>query len=200
MSYPGGYPHQGPQPGQWPGQPTHGQPVPPAQPHGAPYGQSGPHQQAPQTYGQPAQFGGPQGQFGQQQLAPQGPPGITVDASYEWFGFLLGLLTKPKISINGQPVPNTRWGENHIPVGPGNYHVWVATPWLFDMGAAQLPVQIAPGQGIRVYYKPPAVVFVNGAIGLTPQKTPGMVFVWLPIALVGVLVLLILVLTLAVSL
>ncbi len=265
MSYPGGNPPQGAQPGQWPG------PGQPAQPHGgsAPhqqvpptYGQSGPHQQVPQQpysgsgsnpqvpqpYGQPgaSQAGHPYGQSGANQQVPQppygqaapqqpygaasrqpmpqpygpqsygqqppygaqpqygqvpqhvppAPPGITVDASYEWFSFMLGLLTKPKIRVNGHQVPITRWGENHIPVGPGTHHVWVATPWLFDMGAAQLPVQVTPGPGARVYYKPPAVVFLNGAIGLGPQKTPGVLFVFLPFVIIAVFVLLILILAL----
>ncbi|MBH0779034.1 hypothetical protein IT779_22415 [Nocardia sp. NEAU-351] len=112
---------------------------------------------------------------------------------------MMGLLTTPKIKINGQLVPNTRWGENNIPLGPGTYHVWVATPWLFDMGAAQMTVQVHQAQGLRAYYKPPAVVFLGGALGFEPQKTPGMLFVWLPFALVGALVLLILLLALVAS-
>ncbi|WP_405179088.1 hypothetical protein OG225_35010 [Nocardia sp. NBC_01377] len=211
MSYPGGNSPQGqPQPGQWPGAPGQqaGQPYDAPQP----YGQSSPqHQQAPQQpYGQPQQFGqqpapqfgGPPGQFGQQQWQRQGPPappGITVNTSYLWTAFLLGLLVKPKIKINGQQVPNTRWGDNHIPVGPGTYHVWIATPWLFDMGPGEMPVQVGPGPGARVYYKPPAVFFLKGAIGFGPQKTPGILLVWLPLAIVAVLTVLLFVLALAAS-
>ncbi|MET8653433.1 hypothetical protein [Nocardia aurea] len=191
-----------------------------------PYGQSAPHQQAPQPYGQSAphqhvqqpygqpfggqpqqfgqqpapQFGGPPGQFGQQQgqqHGPPPPPGITVNTSYVWTAFLLGLLVKPKIKINGQQVPNTRWGDNHIPVGPGTYHVWIATPWLFDMGPGEMPVQVGPGPGARVYYKPPAVFFLKGAIGFGPQKTPGILLVWLPLAIVALFTVLMFVLALA---
>ncbi|MET7769125.1 hypothetical protein [Nocardia sp. NPDC005366] len=208
---------QPPQAGQPYGAPQpYGQSAPHQQVPPQPYGQSAPHQQQPygappggqpQQFGQqpPPQFGGPPAQFGQpygQQQPQQGappPPGITVNATYAWIGFLLGLLTTPKIKINGQQVPNTRWGDNHIPVGPGNYHIWIATPWLFDMGANELPVQINPGPGARVYYKPPAVFFLKGAIGFGPQKTPGMLLAWLPLAIVLLFTFLMLVLALAAS-
>lgn len=207
MSYPGGYPPQG-QPGQWPGQPAYGQPVPlgAPPPYGAPpqYAPpavpppvSQPHVPQPQ-YGQP-QYGQPYGQqpYGQPpapygQPGPQqapAPPGITVDASYEWFVFLLA-ITKPKILINGQQVPNTRWGQNHIPVGPGQYHVKVTTPWLFEMGQANATAAIQEGQGARFYYKPPAIIFLNGAIGPVPQKTPGAVFIYISWAFVALMILL----------
>ncbi|WP_063824725.1 hypothetical protein [Nocardia pseudovaccinii] len=157
-------------------QPQYGQPVPP-QPYGQPaqpYGQQ-PYGQAP--YGQPVP-----------QQAPA-PPGITVEASYEWFAFLLA-ITKPKILINGQRVPNTRWGQNHIPVGPGQYHVKVTTPWLFDMGPANATAAIQEGQGARFYYKPPAVIFLGGAIGPVPQKTPGAIFIYISWGIVALMILL----------
>ncbi|MFQ6394800.1 hypothetical protein ACLMAJ_15225 [Nocardia sp. KC 131] len=225
MSYPGGYPPQGQQPGQWPGQPApqYGAPPPYGAPQYAPDQQAGQPQpaygqppvsqpQIPQpAYGQPA-FGQPQApQFGQQpgygqpygqpapqfpQQAPYGappappaPPGLTVDASYSGWAFLLG-LTKPKILINGQRVPNTRWGPNHIPVGPGQYHVKVATPWLFDMGPATVTAPIAEGPGARFYYRAPVVIFLNGAIGQVPQKTPGMAFLYVTWGLAALIMLL----------
>ncbi|WP_328408083.1 hypothetical protein [Nocardia sp. NBC_00403] len=223
MSYPGGYPPQGQQPGQWPGQPAYGQPAPQygaPQQYGAPpqyapdqqhpsqpqipqpaYGQPQPaygQPQAPQfgqqaaPYGQP--YGQPAPQFAQQAPygappAPPAPPGITIDASYSGFAFLLA-LTKPKILVNGQRVPNTRWGQNHIPVGPGQYHVKVTTPWLFDMGPANVTVPIAEGQGTRFYYRAPVVIFLNGAIGQVPQKTPGMVFLYVTWGLAALIMLL----------
>ncbi|MFD0362053.1 hypothetical protein ACFQZZ_11445 [Nocardia sp. GCM10030253] len=236
MSYPGGYPPQGQQPGQWPGQPApqYGAPQPYGAPQYAPDQQAGQPQpaygqppvsqpQIPQpAYGQPVSqphipqpayaqpaYGQPQApQFGQQpaygqpygqpapqfaQQAPYGappaPPGITVDASYSVWTFLLA-LTKPKILVNGQRVPNTRWGQNHIPVGPGQYHVKVTTPWLFDMGPATVTAPIAEGQGTRFYYRAPVVIFLNGAIGQVPQKTPGMVFLYITWALTALIILL----------
>ncbi|WP_245669470.1 hypothetical protein [Nocardia speluncae] len=201
--YPGGQPQQpgGPQgqeqwgvPPQGFGQPP-GQPQFPSSPQPQPVGQP-PFQSGPysQPVGQPqAQFGpgGQPGQYGQQpgQPAPNDPPGITVDCSYTPMAFLLA-ITKPKILVNGQQVPNTRWGANHIPVGAGNYHVRVATPWLFDMGPAETPVPVQPGQAVRCYYRTPAIIFMNGAIGPVPQKTPGIVVMyvlWAFVALMFVL-------------
>ncbi|MFE6922785.1 hypothetical protein ACFVAV_17230 [Nocardia sp. NPDC057663] len=96
-------------------------------------------------------------------------------------------LVKPKIFVNGQRVPDTRWGQTHVPVGPGQYHVRVVTPWLFDIGQAEIQVPVGQGPGSKVYYRSPAAIFVKGAIGWEPQKTPGLIFVWLPWAGVAVL-------------
>ncbi|MGW6335076.1 hypothetical protein [Nocardia rhamnosiphila] len=185
--YPGG-PPGGPQP--WgappPGQPPQGYGQPPAQPQYA----SGPYAQP--TGQPPAQFGpgGQPGPYGQPpQAAPNDPPGITVDCSYTPMAFLLA-ITKPKITVNGQRVPNTRWGANHIPVGAGQYHVRVATPWLFDMGPADVAVPVQPGQAVRYYYRTPALIFLNGAIGPVPQKTPGMVVMYVIWAFVALIFLL----------
>ncbi|WP_459548812.1 hypothetical protein [Nocardia sp. X0981] len=214
MSYPGGQPPQGqPAPGQYPapqpqfapppgygqpqypggpqgGQPGYGMPPqgqPPQGGFGPPGGQpqyaSGPYAQPPAQYGQP----GPGGQPGQP--APNDPPGLTVHCSYTPMAFLLA-ITKPKILVNGQQVPNTRWGVNHVPVGAGNYQVRVTTPWLFDMGPAEVPVQVQPGQAVRYYYRTPALIFLNGAIGPVPQKTPGMVVMYVIWAFVALIFLL----------
>ncbi|GAB2651071.1 hypothetical protein GCM10027088_31610 [Nocardia goodfellowii] len=164
---PAGNPYGAPQP--------YGQPAPyGAQPYGQPVQQG--YGQQPNPYGQP-QYGQAAPQYGQPAATPA-PPGITVQADYEWFAFMLGLLTKPKIFINGQQVPTTRWGENHIPVGPGQYHLRVSTPWLLDMGPADQQVALGEGQGVRYYYKPPAMFWLPGAIGEFPQKTPGVVIIY----------------------
>lgn len=209
MSYPGGVPPQQGRPAPYPGQPQ-GQPgqfAPPGAPQvgqpsfpGAPGGvyPSGP---PPGPYGQPAQFGGrpaphggpgaPYAPAGQQfgQPNPADSSGLVVDASYMPLTFILA-LTKPKILVNGQPVPNTHWGVNHIPVGPGQYHVRVSTPWLFDMGPAETTVPVNPGPGAKLYYRTPAIFFINGAIGPVPQKTPGMVAVYVVYAVAALLILL----------
>ncbi|QIS08138.1 hypothetical protein [Nocardia arthritidis] len=210
QSYPGSGPGQGygQQPAPYP--PQYGQ-TPAGNPYGAQPGNgpqfapSGPQYGAPPQFGQPGQqfnqpgpqFGQPNGQFGQPpaQFGQQGgqfgqpndPPGLTIDASYLPMSFMLALV-KPKIRINGQPVPVTQWGPNHIPVGPGTYDVWVATPWMFDMGPAQTQVQVGPGQGTRVYYRTPALIFLKGAIGPVPQKTPGAIAMLIVFALLIVLI------------
>ncbi|WP_280471720.1 hypothetical protein [Nocardia cyriacigeorgica] len=205
---PYGQPPMGqPMPGQQaPGQPMPGQPMPgrppmPPAPNGAPqFPQGGAYGQPPQgmpPQGRPPMPGGqppmPYGAPGAHAPAGQGlpgdPPGLTVDASYTPMAFLLA-ITKPKIIVNGQQVPNTRWGANHIPVGPGQHHVKVTTPWLFDMGPAATAVPVAEGQAARLYYRAPALIFLNGAIGPVPQKTPGMVFVYISWACAALLILL----------
>lgn len=112
-----------------------------------------------------------------------------MDSSYPAISFMLSLVT-PKIFVNGQPVPHARWGQTHVPVGPGMYHVRVVTPWLTEMGPAEMQVPVQPGSGSKVYYKPPAVIFLKGAIGPEPQKTPGMLFMLLPFAALGLVFLL----------
>ncbi|WP_280303416.1 hypothetical protein [Nocardia neocaledoniensis] len=118
-----------------------------------------------------------------------------MDSSYPWISFMLSLV-KPKIFVNGQPVPHARWGQTHVPVGPGQYHVRVVTPWLSEMGPAEMQVPVGQGPGSKIYYKPPAVIFLKGAIGAEPQKTPGMLFMVLPFAALALVFLLMFVLIL----
>lgn len=192
-------PHNVSQPHQAPGW---GAPPAPPQPYGQPsanpYGaQPYPGQQ--QFNGGPAPYGAPnpvapQGQYGPYgpavQFQPQpGPQGIVVDASYFPLGFLLA-LTGPKIIVNGMEVPMAKWGQTHIPVGPGQHHVRVATKWLWDMGPAETTVPVAEGHSTHVYYKSPAIAFINGAIGPVPQAAPGAIVSYISLGVVGVFILL----------
>lgn len=149
----------------------------------------GGYQPAPQNYPGPLHQASP----GQAE-----PPGLIVDAGYSPFAFLLA-ITKPKIVVNGQRVPVTRWGANHVPVGPGQHHVRVSTPWLFDMGPATATVPVNPGQGTRVHYRAPVVIFLNGAIGPVPQKAPGLLFLYITWGVLAVLLLLNMLLLLGVA-
>ncbi|MEV5647828.1 hypothetical protein AB0L57_06215 [Nocardia sp. NPDC052254] len=175
-------PHSASQPG-WGAQP----PQPPANPYG---GQPYPGQ--PPMGGAPVGYGAPQGQYGAYgpQFQPQpGPQGIVVDASYFPLGFMLA-LTGPKIIVNGMEVPMAKWGQTHVPVGPGQHHVRIATKWLWDMGPAEITVPVAEGHTTHVYYKSPAIAFINGAIGPVPQTAPGAVVSYVCLGVVGVLILL----------
>lgn len=142
--------------------------------------------------GAPVGYGAPQGQYGAYgpQFQPQpGPQGIVVDASYFPLGFMLA-LTGPKIIVNGMEVPMAKWGQTHVPVGPGQHHVRIATKWLWDMGPAEITVPVAEGHTTHVYYKSPAIAFINGAIGPVPQTAPGAVVSYVCLGVVGVLILL----------
>jgi hypothetical protein len=96
-------------------------------------------------------------------------------------------LSGPRILVNGQEVPGTRWGATHIPLGAGQHHVQVKTKWLWDYGAAQTVVPVAGGYTTRVYYRSPAVWLLGGAIGPVPQKTPGMLFMYITWGIVAAL-------------
>lgn len=186
-------PHSASQPHAAPGWGT-----PPPAPQ--PYGQPSPNPYGGQSYpgpgGGPAPYGPPngaaQGQFGGYgpQYQPQpGPQGIVVDCSYFPLAFMLA-LTGPKIIVNGMEVPMAKWGQTHIPVGPGQHHVRVATKWLWDMGPAETTVPVAEGHSTHVFYKSPAIAFINGAIGPVPQTAPGAIVSYISLGVVGVLILL----------
>lgn len=107
---------------------------------------------------------------------PQGQGGIgrlVVNSSHSAGAFILA-ITGPKIEINGRPV-NANWGPWSADVPAGQYHVRVSTRYLGEMGPAQLPVAVYPGQVTTVYYRTPAVMGMSGAIGFMPQKTRGMI-------------------------
>ena len=172
---PGSYPQQQygtPQPGYGQQlQPGYGPPAGgyPQQLGGYPQGVPG---------GYPAPYGGP--------VAPQGaqfpppPPGmgrLLVDTSYFPLAFILG-LTGPTIAINGQPRP-MRWGQVPIDLPPGQYHLHVHTRYITDLGPAEAVLPVTEGQTTPVFYRAPAVMFVKGALGPVPQKTPGMAATWI---------------------
>ncbi|MFF3568162.1 hypothetical protein ACFYXQ_10365 [Nocardia jiangxiensis] len=187
-----GIPQQGvPQPGYpQPGYPPQGAPQPG---YGAP------------NPGVPQQFGGPANPYGAQPapypqpnyVAPQadvfqprpGPPGIVVEASYYPLQALLA-LSSPRILLNGQEVPGSRWGTTHIPVGAGQYHVQVKTKWIWDFGPGDAVVPVADGQSTKVYYRSPVMWMLEGAIGPVPQKTPGVTAMYIIWGIVAVLILL----------
>lgn len=162
---PPGYPQQGypqQQPVQSPPQGYPQQGMPPG------YPQSGPMPQMP-----------PQQQMPQQQMPPQfqpPPPGmgrLLIDCSFHWLGWAF-LLFKPQVTINGQPGPVLTWGKNPIDLPPGQHQIQVHVNYLWKVGNATAVIPVGAGQQLDVYYRAPAIAFIDGAIGPTPQETPGM--------------------------
>lgn len=102
-------------------------------------------------------------------------PGYPViDASHAMFPVIY-LGTRPTVTINGQPVKD-EWGQQRYDLLEGTYHVRVATrTMLWEVGAAHLTVVVRPGLMTLVYYRAPMPLF-PGAIGFTPQRTPGLWF------------------------
>ncbi|SFS36220.1 hypothetical protein [Saccharopolyspora flava] len=180
------YPQQGyPQSGPMPQQPMPPQPMPPGypqqgypqQPPSPPQGY--PQQGYPQSGPMPQQPMPPQQQMPQQQMPPQFPPPppgmgrLLIDCSFHWLGWAF-LLFKPQVTINGQPGPVLTWGKNPIDLPPGQHQIQVHVNYLWKIGYATAVIPVGPGQQLDVFYRAPAMVFVDGAIGPTPQETPGM--------------------------
>jgi hypothetical protein len=112
---------------------------------------------------------------------PYGPPPagdwqpvggrLVVNSSYNWTWFMLR-VTGPKIEINGQPFV-ADWGPWMFDLPAGQYQLRVSTCYLGEFGPAHISVFVYPRQQTTVYYRPPAAVFMDGAIGFTPQPTRG---------------------------
>ncbi|SDT34909.1 hypothetical protein [Microlunatus soli] len=186
---------------------------PPAQQPGAqqpngwtpPPGPGNAPQQGQQPYGQPAS--GPQG-FGQQipgqqipgQLGfgqgapnPQGQPGFGGPT-----GQLVLELRKPWGSmgmvsaigkIDGYPVA-VSWGHNEITVPAGMRQIDIRTQYLWEYGRAAEAVTVQPGQRVELHYSPPAITFLSGRIGPTPQPVRGKTAAITIFVLIGVILVL----------
>lgn len=85
----------------------------------------------------------------------------------------MGMIS-PAVTINGYSAP-AQWGPNPYPITPGQHQVRVWAKYLFDYGAAEQVVDIAPGQSVEVHYSPPMLTFLRGRIGFAPQPRPGVV-------------------------
>ncbi|MFQ6327486.1 hypothetical protein ACLMAL_15280 [Nocardia sp. CWNU-33] len=111
-----------------------------------------------------------------------------VETSYfPWtfpYVYLLA-LTGPTILVNGQVVPETRWGTTHIPVPPGLHHVRVylrksrramllgVAPMGRDFGFADAMIPVATGHRTSTHYRGPIVPILNGALAPQQPKSPG---------------------------
>ena len=96
--------------------------------------------------------------------------GLTIHAK----SIPLGSWLSPRAEINGHPVP-LAWGHNVIPAYPGVHHIRIYMPWMWQYGAGEITVDNRTAPAPPVYYAPPYVNFMKGAIGLAPVKSPGLV-------------------------
>lgn len=99
---------------------------------------------------------------------------IAVTLKYHPLAFLLGLF-KPQTQLNGHLAANA-WGRHVLAVPPGQYHLHIHVPYLLppQLGPADLPVNVYPGQTVELEYRAPMIAFSKGALGPPPQKYPGM--------------------------
>jgi hypothetical protein len=171
---------------QYPNQPASGGPGGYGQPtsgtgYGAPT--SGPAYGAPaDPYGQQQQGYGQQGYGAQQPSYPPaggggyggGGDGIALTAKFFPLAFIL-LFFKPFVTINGQQY-QVAWNQRTpIQLPPGQYSVHVHTPYLgiFDIGKADLAVNVGGGQPVELEYRAPLFMFSAGSLGTPPQKYNG---------------------------
>ena len=131
----------------------------------------------------------PQQPYPQQQMPP--PPGfgrIQLDTSFNamnWFLF----FKKPTVVINGQ-AQEVEWGQRPIDLPAGQYNIEVNFFYMSKpRGVARATIPLPPGQVQPVYYRAPAHIMSDGAMGPVPQPTPG---IWLTWTLMGVALVLIL--------
>lgn len=122
---------------------------------------------------------------------PGGPAGSAIAVTTKFFPLsFIFFFVKPAITIDGMPVPGTRWGRTVLPVQPGQHHLHVHTPYFLpsQVGSADLPVAVAPGQTVELEYRTPMLVWSAGSLGPPPQKYNGMWFTWVLLAVVLLLV------------
>lgn len=177
---------------QYPNQPASGGPGGYGQPTSGPaYGgqpTSGPGYGGQPGYGQQPGYDqaggyGQQPGYGQQQPGYGSPgggayggggDGIALTAKFFPLAFIL-LLFKPFVTINGQQY-QVPWSQRQlIQLPPGQYNVHVHTPYLgiFDIGKADLAVNVGGGQPVELEYRAPLFMFSAGSLGTPPQKYNG---------------------------
>lgn len=138
-------------------------PYPPAPPPQQPPQHHQPHQPPGGSAAPPPQGGGGQGQSA-----------IAVTTKFLWLAWFFVFL-KPKLFINGHEVPGT-WGRNVVPMPPGQHHLQIFVPYLLppQVGKAEMPVTLQPGQTVELEYRAPVFAFSPGALGVGEQKWNGL--------------------------
>lgn len=90
--------------------------------------------------------------------------GITVKTGFFFLAFLL-FFFPPTVVIDGN-AQKSKWGEQFFPTTPGEHTVKVFFKYMFlkEAGPASTTVQVPDGQSVRVSYRAPWIVFMNGRI------------------------------------
>lgn len=136
------------------------------QPHGMP-----PQGQPPQ--GQPPLGMPPQGQ--PQGMPPQGrplpPPGFLL--LHLQGNMMLSMIT-PTVRVDGQVV-GAKYGENRIPVVPGQHRLDINAQWMWTYGQAGTEFAVREGETAELWYAAPMLTWIKGNLGPEKQKHPGLV-------------------------
>lgn len=83
-------------------------------------------------------------------------------------------LIDPKVLINGYPMP-VRNGDNVLPIIPGTHRLEIYAQWVWRYGQAERRLDLVSGQTVELWYAPPVLTFLRGALGETKQRHPGTV-------------------------
>ncbi len=104
-------------------------------------------------------------------MPPPGGATLSIQTKRPPLAWLL-ILTPPRVLLNGQET-RLKWGDNQVPVAPGQYQLHVFVPYLWHIGKADLPVQVGPGQTAQVFYAAPWFTTQPGAMSYQPVEAPG---------------------------
>ncbi|MDQ3876737.1 MAG: hypothetical protein M3290_00065 [Actinomycetota bacterium] len=90
--------------------------------------------------------------------------GITVKAGFFFLSFIL-FFFPPTIVIDGN-AQKGKWGQQFFPTTPGDHSVSVFFRYMFlkEAGSASTNATVPEGQTVRVTYRAPWLVFMNGKI------------------------------------
>ncbi|SDT45180.1 hypothetical protein [Actinoplanes derwentensis] len=119
-----------------------------------------------------------------------GGSAVAVTLRYAPLAFLLRRRT-PVLEIDGQGVP-AHWGRvvQSVTIGEHHVHVHVPRPAKVSArgGAAETTVIALSGRTVELEYRAPLLSLLGGAIGVPPQRHPGVIGAWILLATVAVLV------------
>jgi hypothetical protein len=101
---------------------------------------------------------------------------LRIVTKFHWLSFMLAGF-RPKATINGYEV-QLNWGENLIPAPPGRHEITIHVPYLWKFGRATIVVDNTYGVP-TVFYAAPVTTWQGGAIGMEPQRHPGLTATWI---------------------
>lgn len=107
-------------------------------------------------------------------------------------------MITPSVHLDGQPV-RVSYGENVIPVVPGQHRVDAHAQWMWEYGRAGGTFAVREGETAELWYAPPVLTFMKGAMGPHKQRIPGMLAFALVTGLVVLLVALVVIAAIASS-
>lgn len=120
----------------------------------------------------------PMSQPGMPGMSQPGPSSggamLDVHSKFHPLAFIL-FLTGPGLAVDGQEM-KLKWGQQQVPIAPGQHHVEMWTRYITKMGSATLPVNVMPGQTVPLFYAAPTIMFLKGALAHQPVKVPGGMF------------------------